>query len=226
MIECASKRSLHETRKMSTQPDTLGTFLSPSSIAVPSLMVPTARRFSVEEYHRMIQSGILAENDLVQLVDGWIIEIPPIGPEHSTSTALVGAAIDSVLPAGWIVRRQDPITLASGEPEPDIVVARGNIRDYSTRHPGPAGIALVVEVADATLKFDRMEKASEYAAAGIPEYWIVNLVDRQIEVHRHPQVATTGPEYRFREVFPSSAKIRLEIESNLIGDFQVAELLP
>jgi Uma2 family endonuclease len=211
---------------MSTQPATLGTLFGSSPIAVPTSPVPTARRFSVDEYHRMIQSGILTENDHVQLVAGWIVEMPPIGPGHCTSTALIGTAIDSALPAGWIVRHQDPITLPSGEPEPDVVVARGSVRDYSKRHPGPSDIALVVEVADATLHFDRVEKAKEYAAAGILEYWIVNLVDRQIEVHRHPQAATTGPEYRFREVFPSSTTIRLEIEGSLIGDFQVAELLP
>jgi Uma2 family endonuclease len=174
----------------------------------------------------MIQSGILTENDRVQLIAGCIVEMPPIGPGHSTSTALVGTAIDEALPAGWIVRRQDPITLATGEPEPDIVVARGSLRDYSKRHPGPADIALVVEVADATLSFDRVEKAKEYAAAGISEYWIVNLVDRQIEVHRQPQAASTGPEYRFREVLTSSAKIKLEIEGNLIGEYRVADLLP
>jgi Uma2 family endonuclease len=218
--------SAYETRTMSTQPATLGTLFSTSPVAVPALGVPTARRFSVDEYHRMIQSGILTENDHVQLVAGWIVEMPAIGPEHCTSTSLVGRAIDASLPAGWIVRRQDPITLATGEPEPDVVIARGSIRDYSRRHPGPGDIALVVEVADATLNFDRVEKVKEYAAAGIPEYWIVNLVDRQIEVHRHPQAAATGPEYRFREVLTSSAKIKLEIEGNLIGDYRVADLLP
>jgi Uma2 family endonuclease len=211
---------------MSTQPATVGPFSSPTSFAVPPLAVPAARRFSVDEYHRMIESGILTEDDRVQLIDGWIIEMPPIGPEHCTSTSLVGMAIDASLPAGWIVRRQDPITLATGEPEPDVVIARGSVRDYSTRHPGPPDIALVVEVADATLNFDRVEKAKEYAAAGIAEYWIVNLVDRQIEVHRHPQSATTGPEYQFREVLPSSAKIKLEVEGNLIGEYRVADLLP
>jgi Uma2 family endonuclease len=181
---------------MTTQPATLGTLLSSSPVALP-LGVPAARRFSVDEYHRMIESGILTENDHVQLVDGWIIEMPPIGPEHCTSTSLVGIAIDRSLPAGWVVRRQDPITLATGEPEPDVVIARGSIREYSTRHPVPADIALVVEVADATLNFDRVEKAKEYAAAGIAEYWIVNLVwtakSRCIAIRRRRrQALSTG----------------------------------
>ena len=167
---------------MSIQSANLGTHLPSAAVVFPVTVPPMPRRFSVEEYHRMIEAEILSENDRVQLVDGWIIEMPPIGPEHCTSTSLVGTALDDALPDGWIVRRQDPITLATGEPEPDVVVARGTVRDYARRHPTSVDIALLVEVSDATLNFDRVEKLSTYAAAGIVEYWIVNLVDRQIEV--------------------------------------------
>ena len=211
---------------MSTQPATFGTSLPPSVVALPTIAAPTARRFSVDEYHRMIHSGILTENDRVQLVDGWIIEMPPIGPERSTSSSLAAIAIQRCLAPGWILRLGDPITLAAGEPEPDVVVARGTIRDYSSRHPGPGDIALVIEISDATLSFDRAQKSKEYAASGIPEYWIVNLVDRQIEVHRLPQAAATGPEYRFREVFTSSATIKLQIEGIEIAELHVSDLLP
>jgi Uma2 family endonuclease len=124
------------------------------------------------------------------------------------------------------LRIGDPITLAAGEPEPDVVVARGSIRDYSSRHPGPSDIALVIEVSDTTLSFDRSQKAREYAASGIREYWIVNLVDRQIEVHRYPQASATGPEYRIREVNTSTATIKLEIEGNQPSELQVSDLLP
>jgi Uma2 family endonuclease len=174
----------------------------------------------------MIQSGILTQSDHVQLIDGLIIEMPPIGPEHSTSTSLLEAAIQRCLPPGWILRRGDPITLAAGEPEPDVVVARGTIRDYAKRHPGPGDIALVIEVADTTLSFDRAQKAREYAAAGIPAYWIVNLVDRQIELHYSPQSAATGPEYRIREVSTASATVKLQIEGKHVAELPVADLLP
>jgi Uma2 family endonuclease len=195
-------------------------------VAIPAATGPFVRRFSVDEYHRMSESGILTENDRLQLVNGWIVEMPPIGPEHSTSTSLVATAVDDSLPAGWIVRRQDPITLATGEPEPDVVVARGTIRDYSHRHPGSNDIALVVEVADATLNFDRVEKLAEYASAGIMVYWIVNLVDRQIEVYRDPHMTSAGPEYRSREVFSASDRIDLIINGQKVAQFQVADLLP
>jgi Uma2 family endonuclease len=86
--------------------------------------------------------------------------------------------------------------------------------------------ALVIEVSDVTLSFDRAQKSREYAASGIPEYWIVNLVDRQIEVHRLPQSAATGPEYRIRELITSSATIKLQIEGVEVAELQVSDLLP
>jgi Uma2 family endonuclease len=211
---------------MTTQPTTFVRLASAPGAAIPASVEPTVRRFSVDEYHRMSNSGILTENDQVQLVNGWIVAIPPIGPEHSTSTSLIAAAIEGSLPAGWIVRRQDPITLATGEPEPDVVVARGTIRDYSRRHPGANDVALVVEVADATLNFDRVEKLLEYAAAGIVEYWIVNLVHRQIEVYRDPYVTAAGPEYRQREVRDAADTISLMIDGQEVAQFGVADLLP
>jgi Uma2 family endonuclease len=211
---------------MSIQQTGLGSAVPSVVVPVSSAGQPTARRFSVDEYHRMVSSGVLSENDRVQLVNGWIIEMPPIGPEHSTSTSLVEAAFLAVLPAGWILRIQDPITLPTGEPEPDLIVARGTIRDYSKRHPGPQDIGLLVEVADATLSFDRVEKSAEYAAAGIAEYWIVNLVDRQVEVHRHPRVAQTGPEFGSREVFEEAASVPFVLEGRQIETLNVVDLLP
>lgn len=211
---------------MSTQPATIGSY-SPN-VVVPLLAgaAPVARRFSVDEYHRMIESGILTSNDRVQLIDGWIIEMPPIGPEHITSNSLAGSAVQSRLPAGWIVRLQGPITLTNSEPEPDVVVVRGTLRDYAKRHPGSRDLALVIEVADSTLNFDRVQKAATYAAAGIPEYWIVNLVDRQLEVHREPQTTASGPEYRLREIIAASGTVHLTIAGQSVAQLAVADLLP
>jgi Uma2 family endonuclease len=180
----------------------------------------------VDEYHRMLSSGVLSERDRIQLVNGWIIEMPPIGPEHSTSTSLIEAALLAKLPDGWILRIQDPITLPTGEPEPDLVVVRGAIRDYSKRHPGARDIGLVVEVADATLSFDRVDKAAEYATAGIAQYWIINLVDRQVEVHRQPQTAATGPQFRSREVFEEATTVNFVLDGRQISTLRVVDLLP
>lgn len=211
---------------MSTQPATFGS--QPPSTVVPLVSTSSllARRFSIDEYHRMIETGILTENERIQLIDGWIIEMPPIGPQHGTSSTLSDSAIRRVLPSGWFVRTQLPVTLARGEPEPDVVVARGDTRDYSHKHPSARDVALVVEVADSTLEFDRRQKVREYAAAGIPEYWIVNLVDRQLEVHRDPQSLASGPEYRVREVVDASGVVALTIEGRQVAQIKVADLLP
>jgi Uma2 family endonuclease len=139
---------------------------------------------------------------------------------------VVESLLRRALPPGWIVRTQSPITLEQSEPEPDVVVARGELRDYAQRHPGPVDLALVIEVADSTLEFDRQQKAIVYAAAKIPEYWIVNLVDRQLEVHREPQAASTGHEYRLREIIPASGRVKLVIAGQQVGELKVADLLP
>jgi Uma2 family endonuclease len=158
------------------------TLVSPFGIAFPAM-----RRFSVDEYHRMIESGILGENDRVELVDGWIVEMSPIGPPHAWCVSVIAALLHEQLPVGWIVRSQSPITTLTSEPEPDIVVARGSFKDYRARHPGGDDIGIVIEVADASLPFDRQQKRRQYALANVAEYWIVNLVNRQLEIYRRPQ---------------------------------------
>jgi len=210
---------------MSTQLD-ISAFPPPPVVLPTAQWEPHCRRFSVDEYHRMIETGVLTENDRVQLIDGWIIEMPPIGPSHGTSTSLADDIIRQALPSGWYVRVQLPITLPTGEPEPDIVVARGQVRDYSKRHPGPNDIALVVEIADRTLRFDRQVKAKEYAAAQIAEYWIINLVDRQLEVHREIQATDSAAQYVSPQIVPESGSVDLNIDGKRIARLKVKDLFP
>jgi Uma2 family endonuclease len=184
-------------------------------------MLPV-RRFTVDEYHRMIETGILGENDRVELVDGWIVHMSPIGPPHMTCVHLVMNALQDKLPDGWIVRSQGPITLATSEPEPDVTVVRGKVRDYRDRHPGGDVVALVVEVADTSLQFDRLQKGSQYAAAGIPEYWIVNLIDRAVEVYRGP----AGGRYPAPKIVSADARLELILAGNHVGSLAVPDLLP
>ena len=195
----------------------------------PATIVPLVggtaplRRFTVDEYHRMIETGILGENDRVELIDGWIIEMSPIGPPHTTCVSLILAALQESLPDGWCVRGQGPLTLQTSEPEPDVAVVRGGIRDYRDHHPAGPEIALVIEVADTSLKFDRAEKRQQYATAEIPEYWIVNLADRCVEVHRDP---AGGGEYRARAVVGADGSVELTIAGQSVGRLAVADLLP
>jgi Uma2 family endonuclease len=210
-------------REMSIQPATSG-----SHFAVPEgafgVSVPAVRRFTVDEYHRMIEAGILGENDRVELIDGWIVEMSPIGPPQATSVSLLAALLQERVLAGWIVRVQSPITItiASSEPKPDIVVARGRIRDYVDHHPSGSEIALVVEVADATLQFDRQQKRKQYAVAGIPEYWIVNLIDRCVEIYKGP----ARHDYPAPVVVDSTGTFELMIGGKNVRQISVADLLP
>jgi Uma2 family endonuclease len=140
--------------------------------------------------------GALRPGDRVQLIEGEIVETAPQGPRHFTAVSLVEQALRRVFDKNHVVRVQGPLALgALSEPEPDVAVVTGDARTYRDHHPVTA--VLVVEVADDTLAFDRTRKAALYASAGIPEYWIVNLPDRTLEVHRDPTPDNGGrPAYR------------------------------
>jgi hypothetical protein len=120
-------------------------------------------RLSLEQYHAMAQAGILTENDPVELLEGWLVYKMTNNPPHSVVTLLIQNALRPLLPEGWFLSSQEPITLANSEPEPDITIVRGTIPDYLTRHPGASDAALVVEVADSTLRVDRGFKKRIYA---------------------------------------------------------------
>ena len=144
------------------------------------------------EYERLVDLGAFEDGEPVELIGGQLIVAEPKGSEHATSVEMAGYALRATLPAGWIVRGQNPISLDDeSAPEPDIAVVRGSLADY--RHAHPAHQALIIEVAESSLAFDRIEKGSLYARAGIVDYWIVNLVDRVVEVYRDPGADLTAP---------------------------------
>ena len=197
-------------------------------IGPPGLLPPPPepmRRFTVDEYHRMLHTGILTEDDPVELLEGWIVAKMTRNPAHDTALALVHAALSAALPAGWICRGQSAVTTNDSEPEPDVAVVRGPIRRYATSHPRPDDAALVVEVADSTLARDRTLKARLYARAAVPIYWIVNIPDRQIEVYTDPTGASAEPAYRQRRDFADGG-VPLVIEGRVVADIPAAELLP
>ena len=147
------------------------------------------RRWSRDEYDSMIAAGLFAPGERVELIDGEILTVTPQGTLHATAIRLTEDALRSSFGPGFDVRAQLPIAAdAHSEPEPDIAVVLGTARDYRDAHPTTA--LLIVEVADATLDFDRQRKQILYARAGIPEYWIVNLIDRCVEVYRGPGPAS------------------------------------
>ena len=146
------------------------------------------RSLTSAEYYQMIESGIIREGEKVELILGQIFTMAAKGTRHTVATTRLIAELPMLIQRRAVVRCQEPITLPNNtEPEPDIAIARLRSDDYINSHPAPADIILVIEVADSTIKFDRETKAPLYAAAGISEYWIVNLIDNRLEIYRQPE---------------------------------------
>jgi Uma2 family endonuclease len=143
------------------------------------------RRFTVQEYHRMGEAGILTDADRVELLESWVAEKMIHRPTHGAVIELTEAALRRLLLSGWRVRVQSAITTEESEPEPDLVLVSGPLRQHLERHPRPPEIGLVVEVAETSLGRERA-KVRLYARAGIAAYWIVNLVDSQVEMYSQP----------------------------------------
>ncbi len=144
-----------------------------------------ARGWTRADYDRLIAEGAFDHREPVELLGGVLVACEPQGSYHFTTIALAAHALEQALGPGWTVRQQAPITLDDeSEPEPDLAVVRGEPIDFLDAHP--ARPALVVEVADTSLELDRGLKGALYARAGLPEYWIINVRDRCLEVHRTP----------------------------------------
>ncbi len=192
-----------------------------------SMDVPTYPiwRLSVEQYHEMIAAGILTDDDPVELLEGWLITKMPKKPKHSHATNFLGDEIREILPQGWFLRIQEPITMNDSEPEPDVIVIRGSRADDEERHPKPSDVALVVEVSDATLQRDRTLKLRIYAAARIPVYWILNLQDRQLEIYTDPTGLGAQASYRRRDIFAESDDAPVMIEGREVGRVKVSALV-
>ena len=145
------------------------------------------RRFTVDQYHRMAEAGVLTEGDRVELIEGEIVEMTPIGSRHAAAVDRLNALVGAALRGRAIVRVQNPVRLgARSEPQPDLAVLRLRVDFYAGAHPGAGDVLLVVEVADASLDYDRAVKLPLYARAGIPEAWLVDVERPALTVHRAP----------------------------------------
>jgi Uma2 family endonuclease len=144
------------------------------------------RRWTREEYDRLVATGMFAPGERVELVAGEILQMTPQGSIHATVIQLLQEELRKAFGPAFSIRPQLPIALApDSEPEPDLAVVPGNPLAYWDAHPATA--LLLVEVSDTTLEHDRQRKGSLYARAGIQDYWIVNLIDRCVEVYREPR---------------------------------------
>jgi len=149
------------------------------------------RRWKRVEYERLIETGFFQPGDPVELIGGQLIVAEPQGSGHFAAIRAVEEALRVAFGVGWDVRGQGPVALdEESEPEPDVAVVPGSFRDYVAAHPSRP--VLVVEVSESSLALDRHHKGSLYARAGLDDYWIVNLVDHVLEVHRNPGPDSTA----------------------------------
>jgi hypothetical protein len=195
---------------------------------------PAILPLTVEQYQRMIASGILREGQPTELIDGVLVRKDrsdrgdnPMsqGPRHSLTIKRTERQLRGVEDMGWHLHVQLPVTLgAIQEPEPDISVVRGRVEEYLTRHPGVADILAAVEVSDSTLDYDQTTKQRLYATASIPLYWIVNIPNDRIEVYEQP-LADEG-RYSTRTDYPRGQTVSLRLSETNLLCIVVADVLP
>jgi len=197
---------------------------SRSLATTPTLLPPRGpRRITVDEYERIIQAAALNDPDRVELIDGYLVDKMGKSAEHGYATKKTLMALEALLLDGWTWRSEQPVRIPNhDEPEPDVTIVRGTDEDYEHRLPGPNDVGLLIEVSLATLDRDRNEKLSAYARGGIRVYWIINLVDRQIEVYTEP-----GPRaYGSRVDFQRGQTLPVVIDGQLLGHVAVDAILP
>ncbi len=201
-----------------TQPKT-----APAPAVDPARFPAPLNRMTVEQYEALVDSGIFSTRDRFHLINGYLVAKMTQNTPHVTADNLCGAELNRKVPPGWHLRPSQPVRLPlqSSEPEADQCVVRGRIRDYADHFPGPADVALIVEVADASLEQDRM-MARIYGQAGIPVYWIIDLVDGQVEVYSKP--TPTG--YASMEVLVPGQVLPVVIDGVEVGQIPVSDILP
>jgi Uma2 family endonuclease len=183
------------------------TMISLNTSAHRSVLPPAARlhRFTVHQYEQM--AGLFEDRG-VELIDGYVVEKMGKKPLHVLTVELLRRRLERACPSGWHVRQENPVSIPEfDEPEPDLAVARGSPIAYASRHPGPGDLGLIVEASETTLEMDRGSKREAYARGKVPIYWIVNLVDRQLESHTDPR----GKSYRSHRVYNPGQTVTLTL---------------
>jgi hypothetical protein len=180
---------------------------------------------TVEQYQRMIDTGILGAGDRVELLAGWVVEKMPHNPPHDAVVYRIQRDLFRRLPDEWICRGQSAVELADSRPEPDLAIVRGPAERYEDHHPGPPDIALLMEVADSTVERDRTLKGPMYAHAAIAVYWTVNLVEAQIEVYTDPSGPAAPASYRQRRDYLADETVPLVLAGQVIQEIPARDFL-
>jgi len=192
-------------------------------MSTPVQHTPHRHAYSVDDYYRMAEAGILRPGDRVELIEGEIIDMVPIGSRHAAAVKRIARVLSQVIGEHAYLSVQDPVRLSQySEPQPDIALLRPRADFYAAVHPGPGDVLLLVEVADSTLSFDRDIKLPLYARHGIPEVWLVDIENAQLTMHREPHA------HGYAKIQTPISLTRIEVPGladvavDLSGLFQVA----
>ena len=180
------------------------------------------RRFTVDEYHRLIDIGFFGEDESYELIEGWLVPKMTKKPPHEFSLSALDDFIAANLSPKLLRRCQLAITLTDGEPEPDIAIVPGPRSKYESRHPAGSEVLFVAEVSDVTLRRDRGSKLRSYARAGIPVYWIVNVNTRQVEVYTSPK----GKAYLGKLIYHDDETVEIDLGGRKPAKLPVSDLFP
>ena len=185
-------------------------------------------RITVSQYHEMIRAGILTADDPVELIEGWLFRKMSKNPPHTVASRRLRRCLTPLLPDNLDLISQDPISLErfDSEPEPDFAIVSFDSSNSADGHPTAKDTQLVIEVSHTTLGNDLTDKKALYAKAGIPVYWVVNLVDSQIEVFTQPSRSAKVPTYRTHQVFRAPQKVPVVLNGKRAGFVLVADVLP
>jgi len=186
----------------------------------------TFRKFTLNEYHKMIETGVLMDGEPYELLEGNLVHKMSCGSPHDAAIQDLTMLLVRMVPTGWTFRGQSAITLPTGsEPKPDGTLVRGNGSAYRGRHPGPGEVGLVVEVSASSLLIYRHDKGRIYAESGIPVYWVVNVVDKVIEVYMQPSGPSATVAYAKCDVYAVGSDVPVTLDGNTIGTISVADVM-
>jgi Uma2 family endonuclease len=202
--------------------------MSPNTAAPPKrhyLAQSAFRKFTLAEYHKMIETGVLIDGEPYELLEGHLVLKMSRGTPHDSVILVLTKRFVRLAPTGWEPRVQSAVTLSNNsEPEPDFALVRGDETTFRTRHPGPTDIGLVAEVSDSSLRVDRDDKGSIYAANGIPVYWVVNVPEKLVEVYTQPTGTGDDAAYTHRQDHAPGSAVPVTLDGTPVGTVSVSDI--
>ena len=182
------------------------------------------KRLSVDHYHAMIRAGVFADDERIELLEGLLIHKVTKYPPHTFANRRLKEFFERSIPTGYFVATQDPVTTGESEPEPDAMIVRGSDEDYKARHPGPAEVALIAEVAESSPDRDERLKQRIYARGSFAYYWLVDIKRRIVRVYTEPSGPIDRPRYQSRVDYAEGQRVPLLLDGVEVGRLAVADL--